>query len=288
MLPYPETQIPETLKITSIFSIFRSEYNVSKIKDNGETHSFWEFVFVERGTFNILIDGELFSLSEGQLVIYRPHSFHAVSASHDAVINVVCFGTDSEAMHEFASYIIKTEPHHRSRLSEIIQLGDELFISAPSEKYKGGKILRENTSPISLQQLGNLIELFLLDLYKADRSVYATSYGTFSPDSDLFRRIVEYLKTHVNENVTVKDLCSTFSIGVSSLHRLCKNQCGCGPISLFISIKLSEAKQLISLGKMNFTEISQTLGFSSVHYFSKLFKLRIGMTPSQYLKSISR
>ena len=37
---------------------------------------------------------------------------------------------------------------------------------------------------------------------------------------------------------------------------------------------------------LNFTQISQALGFSTVHYFSKLFKEKVGMSPSEYAKSI--
>jgi YesN/AraC family two-component response regulator len=49
-------------------------------------------------------------------------------------------------------------------------------------------------------------------------------------------------------------------------------------------LKIKEAKRLIREGQMNFTEISEFLGFSSIHYFSKLFKKPTGKSPSEYAK----
>ena len=37
---------------------------------------------------------------------------------------------------------------------------------------------------------------------------------------------------------------------------------------------------------MNFTQISETLGYSSIHYFSRQFKKLTNMTPSEYASSI--
>ena len=37
---------------------------------------------------------------------------------------------------------------------------------------------------------------------------------------------------------------------------------------------------------MNFTEIAQALQYSTIHHFSRQFKEKFGVTPSQYAKSI--
>ena len=51
-------------------------------------------------------------------------------------------------------------------------------------------------------------------------------------------------------------------------------------------MKFSFAKQLIRENDMNFTLISEFLGYSSIHYFSRQFKKICGMTPSEYASSI--
>lgn len=61
---------------------------------------------------------------------------------------------------------------------------------------------------------------------------------------------------------------------------------GCGIIDYFIDLKLRKAMELIKKGQLTITEISDILGFSSVSYFSRLFKNRINVTPTEYHKSI--
>ena len=57
-------------------------------------------------------------------------------------------------------------------------------------------------------------------------------------------------------------------------------------MSYFISLKIDTAKAMIRDTDLNFTQISEKLGFSTVHYFSKLFKDRVGVSPSKYAKSV--
>ena len=46
------------------------------------------------------------------------------------------------------------------------------------------------------------------------------------------------------------------------------------------------AKEMIREGRLNFTQIAARLGFQSVHYFSRRFKLLTGMSPSEYSDSV--
>ena len=57
-------------------------------------------------------------------------------------------------------------------------------------------------------------------------------------------------------------------------------------IEYFSEMKIDAAKQMIRTEHMNFTQISQQLGYSSIHYFSRQFKKIAGMTPSEYASSI--
>lgn len=51
-------------------------------------------------------------------------------------------------------------------------------------------------------------------------------------------------------------------------------------------LKLEKSKELIGKAELNITQISNYLGYSSVHYFSRQFKQKYGMSPSEYSKSL--
>ena len=52
------------------------------------------------------------------------------------------------------------------------------------------------------------------------------------------------------------------------------------------SLKIREAKALLRESKLSVTEISEKLGFNSIHYFSRLFKKTTGHSPKEYIRSI--
>ena len=84
------------------------------------------------------------------------------------------------------------------------------------------------------------------------------------------------------ENLLAEEIAEKNSICLSKLKQIFKERGGVK--SFFITLKIERSKELISEGKMNFTEISDSLGFSSLHYFSKTFKKLTGITPSEYEK----
>ena len=54
----------------------------------------------------------------------------------------------------------------------------------------------------------------------------------------------------------------------------------------FSRMKIKAARHMIREGRLNFTQISETLGFQSVHYFSRRFRSICGMSPSEYADSV--
>ena len=61
-----------------------------------------------------------------------------------------------------------------------------------------------------------------------------------------------------------------------------------GVIEYFNDLKIEQARLAIATTPKTFTEIAEELGFSSVGYFSKLFKAKVGMTPTAYSRYVSK
>ena len=51
-------------------------------------------------------------------------------------------------------------------------------------------------------------------------------------------------------------------------------------------MKIDRAKKLLSQQKYSVSEIADILGFGSVYYFSRQFKLHTDMSPTEYINSI--
>ena len=105
-------------------------------------------------------------------------------------------------------------------------------------------------------------------------------------DAEIFGRMVDYLESHLTTHVTIDQICKDNLIGRSQLQKIFKEHCSLGIIEYFSMLKINAAKELIRTNRMNFTQIAEHLGYTSIHYFSRQFKKVSGMTPSEYASSI--
>ena len=126
------------------------------------------------------------------------------------------------------------------------------------------------------------LELFLIDIHRCfagDEDRRTASVGHRDED---FMRACEFLEEHIGKALTVSDIASGTKMSVSKLKILFREKASCGAIDYFIRIKIERAKQLILQDDLNFTEIARSLGFDSLHYFSRVFKKRTGESPKKY------
>lgn len=82
---------------------------------------------------------------------------------------------------------------------------------------------------------------------------------------------------------TLKDMADLSGYSVSRFSKLYTEYYGTSPIDELIDIRIEKSKFLLRLKSYSVTEISEMCGFSSIHYFSKCFKARTGMSPKDFL-----
>ena len=117
-------------------------------------------------------------------------------------------------------------------------------------------------------------------------TVPVSQFVNLKNNSAVYKRVIAYMEDHIRENITLCDLCHDNMIGRSQLQKIFQEQHQCGAMDFFSRLKIAYARQLIRENQMNFTQISEFLGYSSIHYFSRQFKKISGMTPTEYITSI--
>lgn len=73
-----------------------------------------------------------------------------------------------------------------------------------------------------------------------------------------------------------------FSMGKTSIANYIKRETGKTFIDYVTHLKINHAKDLLNNPDITILQISQLLGFSSQHYFSRVFKNQTGLSPLQY------
>ncbi|MBP3376481.1 MAG: helix-turn-helix transcriptional regulator [Clostridia bacterium] len=282
--------IKKEIEIKGFNSIYYFEF-CKDFSHPPERHDFWELVYVDSGEVNAVTDGIGRTLSQGQVIFHRPMELHA-HISNKIVPNsmlVVSFTSDSEAMEFFDKKIFTLGKTPKTLLSLFINEARVALGNIPNE-YTDKEPLDFSASPFgSLQLLECYLTEFLLTLKRSDGDTVSTATRTEDSrtlaHSSIVELIIDYFNEHIGDNVTHADLCSNFYMGKTQLCALFSEHCGEGPIEYYSKLKIARAKKLLLEGA-SVSKISDTLGYSSIHCFSRAFKKAVGVSPIEYKRKI--
>lgn len=98
--------------------------------------------------------------------------------------------------------------------------------------------------------------------------------------------IFQYIHTYYHQEITLDLLAAKFSTNRTSLNKMFNQTCGTSAMSYLSQIRLEMATLLLRNTELAVATISERAGFSDEAYFSRLFKQKLGKTPSDYRKSI--
>ena len=93
-----------------------------------------------------------------------------------------------------------------------------------------------------------------------------------------------YLLGHAAEEIDLNALAAELGMSYSRFRTLFREHTGSSPRKYQLDIRMNRAMELLRESHRNVTEIAEMLGFSSVYYFSRMFKARTGKTPVQFRK----
>lgn len=81
-MPYVSTRLKKDYEIDEIISIHYFEY-MKDFTFQGESHDFWEFLFVDKGTALVQTDTDLYRLQDGDIIFHKPNEFHSIQTIGD-------------------------------------------------------------------------------------------------------------------------------------------------------------------------------------------------------------
>ena len=95
-------------------------------------------------------------------------------------------------------------------------------------------------------------------------------------------KIVEYIEDHYNEKISLDQIAENMYLSPFYISRIFKSETGSAPIRRLINIRLEKAKELLEGGYQgSIQEVAAMVGYDDAYHFSKLFKKRYGVSPSQ-------
>lgn len=96
------------------------------------------------------------------------------------------------------------------------------------------------------------------------------------------KRITDYIASDYTARITPRTLADRFDLSRERVCALFRTHLDCAVSAYVNRVKLNHAVELLSNSSMNVSQIADYLGFSSVYYFSRLFKAQYGISPTGY------
>ena len=237
----------------------------------GESTPSVKLTYVDQGQIHSVADGLDMVLQRGDLVIYGPGQWHMQYADMDQAPRfiTVTFQTSNADLSPLLGRKITLPQDLTILLQKCLQAQDL------------ASILSRDIITVSME----LLILLLLERQAAPAQTLKTPYALHS-ENEIIRRAQQFVSAHVRQKLSVPLVARRVDVSPSYLTALFHKHLGISPGEYIRRVKLQESKHLIREGKLNFTEIAAALNYSTVHHFSRQFKEKFGITPTDYAKSI--
>ncbi|WP_130837781.1 helix-turn-helix domain-containing protein [Lachnoclostridium sp. Marseille-P6806] len=293
-MSYIGTRLPTLFGVGRLYSVHYFEY-ARNFSFDGERHDFWEFIYADSGSVRITQGEAAHVLERGQIAFHQPMEFHDVHATGRSAPNLIVasFACRSAAMKYFAGKILTIDAEEKLLLASLIREAAGCFSSPLDDPYLENMSLSSSVPPGALQLLRLYLEEFLIHIYRR----YHAPAGVPAPDAvqttmqanDRERQYVciqEYLLGRLGQTLTIRQICHDNMISRSQLYKLYREKAGCGVMDAFVQMKIRAARRMIRESDLQFQQIAEALGYSSLAYFSRQFRAVCGKSPSEYATSV--
>lgn len=225
-------------------------------------------MYVERGELEVFLNGSSAVARSGSTVIFPPNYPYTYAFEGNEPLSYVwAHFTGSYVAQFLAECGFGELPclHHSACNPKIISGFDKLF-----------DIYRAN-EPLQQQNLACGLENILLRMASGLKQAEGSRNLTKS---------LEYIHTYYSKEIHIPDLAKMESLSNSRYIAVFKQRTGMTPSEYIIHLRLNTACDLLRNRGMSVKEVAACVGYDNPHFFSKLFKKKIGLSPQTYKKDV--
>jgi quercetin dioxygenase-like cupin family protein len=156
----------------------------------GESHRFWELVYVAHGRIQATENTDIYPMTEGDLIIHAPTEFHTINNPHDtaADIRICSFFAVGDLPDNLTKGVFRLSVKKRAELEQLLARLHRYFHAEDAAELEG-------------QYCAECISAFLIEL--AD--ITAEAHPDDSRSAAEYSRVIETMNAHIHDNATLAD-----------------------------------------------------------------------------------
>lgn len=279
---YPYQSVEEQIRVKRIYSIFEIFYP-ENFNFKGESHDFWECLYVAKGSACVSGDERVYNLSQGEIIFHKPLELHKffINNSKGAVLYIFSFSAKGILTEFLKNKVFHLSIEQRNIILDMFsyarKMAEELGTNAedPFKRY----FHESDKNDIYYHTIANFIERLALSLAHDSKKADVLKQN----DTIIFNKAIRFMHENLAQNISGEDISKVCNVSVASLKRIFNKYAGVPVHRYFIKLKMQEATRLLEQGETT-DYIALKLGFSSQAYFSKAYKREMGLFASEVKK----
>ncbi|WP_242860852.1 AraC family transcriptional regulator [Defluviitalea phaphyphila] len=272
--------------LTNNFEIFH--YQNTKLKEvKLHHHDFYELYFFISGDVTYYIEGKIFSLKPGDIILINSQELHQANINNKNITydRIVLWMRKSFLKSLSDNKVDLTLCFESKNKNNILRVDFEI---QQNIKLLLNKILHiQNTKGFGYELL---YRAYITELMVYINNISLIKEMTTNVDinkNNLIDNIIEYINNHLEEDIKIDDLANYFYISKFHLSREFKKYTETTIHRYIVQKKLIRAKELI-LNRIPITEVYKKCGFGDYSNFFRAFKNEYGVTPKQFYKLMTK
>ena len=263
--------ITNQIEVTGIYTLFYQEKEKGFFF-KGESHDLIELVYVDKGALHNVVGGADTVLVQGEMMLYGPGLWHMQYADEDAEVSfiTVSFELGGGGFDSLLNRRIRLDAEGVRLLRRMLEEREK------NDRYSGDLIV------CSLQML----LLTCLEAGEKAAEPRLKTPASLQNENTIVSSALRYIGANVEQKLSVPMVAKNCNVSPSRLSALFFERLGITPGEYIRRVKLEESKVLIKAGEGNITQIASRLNYSTVQQFSRQFKAKFGVSPSEYAKSV--
>jgi len=188
------------------------------------------------------------------------------------------FLPNSTFAHLSNEYSLPLYPGQELRYSSVVcdEVIEQIGMSILSEIIRPSSARRMMVETSSIFLAARLLQTY------AETEVAARCTSKQGLDPVRLKRVLGFIEHHRFEDIAVADLADVACLSVFHFTRAFTTAMGLPPHSYVSQRRLEAAKELIAAGRLSLTEIALSCQFSSQSSFTRAFRRKMGITPTEY------
>ncbi len=226
------------------------------------------FLYMMKGKINVRAEETSAFMTPGECMIFTPNvPFFFESAEDQELVYLWVHFSGNAAEEVLKSCGLPTgKVLYAGSMEPIIRTFQSIF-----------QAFSHRDSLFQMDAIQNLISLLAL----IGRTVHHSKWPLGS-NHNRIEKTLRYMHEHFHEVLTLQQLAEMEHLSVSRYRTVFTEIMGVSPYEYILLQRMNRACDLLRHSLLSVAEIAEMIGYQDQRYFSRLFKMKTGMTPQMY------